>query len=160
LQARHDHGSQYVSDHFQDDLTFLGLTSSPAFVQWPEGKGVAGRFIRTLKEQLLWVRPFETVEELRVAVLEFKDRCNREWLCERHGHQSPAAVRAAGGMSGPRLKSEPHNGPRIVDLGGGRYLTIPRGGRSDAVTINSVSRKSGAVQSRSVERLSSIGLAP
>jgi transposase InsO family protein len=94
LQARHDHGSQYVSDYFQDELTFLGMTASPAFVREPEGNGVAERFIRTLKEQLLWVRPFETVEELRLALLEFKDRYNREWLCERHGHQTPAAVRA------------------------------------------------------------------
>jgi putative transposase len=94
LQARHDHGSQYVSDYFQDELRFLGITSSPAFVREPEGNGVAERFIRTLKEQLLWVRPFATVEALRVALLEFKERYNRGWLCERHGHQTPAAVRA------------------------------------------------------------------
>jgi len=94
LQARHDHGSQYVSDYFQDELKFLGITSSPAFVREPEGNGVAERFIRTLKEQLLWVRTFETVEELRVALREFQARYNREWLCERHGHQTPAAVRA------------------------------------------------------------------
>jgi hypothetical protein len=77
---------------FGTELTFLGITSSPAFVREPEGNGVAERFIRTLKERLLWVRPFETIEEL--ALLEFKDRYNREWLCERHGHRSPAAVRA------------------------------------------------------------------
>jgi putative transposase len=96
LQARHDHGSQYMSDYFQKELTFLGITASPAFVREPEGNGVAERFIRTLKEQLLWVRPFETVDELRVALLDFKERYNREWLCERHGHQTPAAVRASG----------------------------------------------------------------
>jgi hypothetical protein len=28
------------------------------------------RFIRTLKENLLWVRTFETIEELRQALLE------------------------------------------------------------------------------------------
>jgi putative transposase len=94
LQARHDHGSQYVSDYFQDELKFLGITSSPAFVREPEGNGVAERFIRTLKEQLLWVRTFETVEELRLALLDFKERYNRGWLCERHGHQTPAAIRA------------------------------------------------------------------
>jgi putative transposase len=94
LRARHDHGSQYMSDYFQDELKFLGIESSPAFVREPEGNGVAERFIRTLKEQLLWVRTFETVEELRRALLDFKERYNREWLCERHGHQTPAAVRA------------------------------------------------------------------
>ena len=61
LLARHDHGSKYVSDYFQDELKFLGITSSPAFVREPEGNGVAERFIRTLKEQLLWVRTFDTV---------------------------------------------------------------------------------------------------
>jgi putative transposase len=94
LLARHDHGSQYVSDYFQDELKFLGITSSPAFVREPEGNGVAERFIRTLKEQLLWVRTFDTVEELRLALLAFKERYNRQWLCERHGHQTPAQVRA------------------------------------------------------------------
>jgi transposase InsO family protein len=94
LQARHDHGSQYVSDYFQAELKFLGIASSLAFVREPEGNGVAERFIRTLKEQLLWVRTFDTVEELRHALLEFKARYNREWLCERHGHQTPAQVRA------------------------------------------------------------------
>lgn len=96
LQARHDHGSQYMSDYFQDELRFLGITSSPSFVREPEGNGVAERFIRTLKEQLLWLRTFDTVEELRVALLAFKERYNREWLCERHEHQTPAAVRAQG----------------------------------------------------------------
>jgi putative transposase len=94
LLARHDHGSQYVSDYLQDELKFLGIESRPSFVREPEGNGVAERFIRTLKEQLLWVRTFETVEELRLALLEFKERYNREWLCERHAHQTPAAVRA------------------------------------------------------------------
>src|SRR3954466_14022154 len=61
LQLRHDHGSQYVSHHFQAEIRFLGIESSPAFVREPEGNGCAERFIRTLKENLLWVRRFETV---------------------------------------------------------------------------------------------------
>ena len=95
LALRHDHGSQFLSDTFQTELRFLGITSSPAFVREPQGNGCAERFIRTLKEQLLWIDRFETVEALRLALLTFKDRYNREWLLERHGHQTPAAVRAA-----------------------------------------------------------------
>ena len=68
LALRHDHGSQYVSHHFQSEIRFLGLESSPAFVREPEGNGCAERFIRVLKENLLWVRRFETVEELRLAL--------------------------------------------------------------------------------------------
>lgn len=93
LQVRHDHGSQYMSDDFQAELRFLGMTSSPAFVRAPEGNGVAERFIRTLKEQLLWVRTFQTVEELRQALLDWLRLYNEQWLVERHGFRSPAQVR-------------------------------------------------------------------
>jgi putative transposase len=71
-------------------LTFLGIDSSPAFVRAPEGNGCAERFIRTLKENLLWVRTFETVEELRQALLAFRETYNTTWLVERHGCLTPA----------------------------------------------------------------------
>jgi putative transposase len=61
-RLRHDHGSQYVSHHFRAEIRFLAIEGSPAFVREPEGNGCAERFIRTLKENLLWVRRFETVE--------------------------------------------------------------------------------------------------
>jgi transposase InsO family protein len=93
LSVRHDHGSQYMSDAFQRELTFLGIDSSPAFVRAPEGNGCAERFIRTLKENLLWVHTFETLEELRQALLAFRETYNTTWLVERHGFQTPAAVR-------------------------------------------------------------------
>jgi transposase InsO family protein len=93
LQVRHDHGSQYMSDDFQAELRFLGIASSPAFVRAPEGNGVAERFIRTLKEQLLWVRAFRTVEELRQALQAWLVTYNEQWLVERHGFRSPAHVR-------------------------------------------------------------------
>src|SRR4051812_34833377 len=47
----------------------------------------------TLKENLLWVRTFDTVEELRQALLDFRESYNTTWLIERHGFQTPAAVR-------------------------------------------------------------------
>jgi hypothetical protein len=84
-----------MSDTPQAELRFLGIASSPAFVREPEGSGCAERLIRTLKEQLLWIERFETVEALRLALLAFRDRYNAEWLVERHDHQTPAAVRAA-----------------------------------------------------------------
>jgi hypothetical protein len=33
-------GSQYMSDHFQREIAFLGIESSPAFVRAPEGTAV------------------------------------------------------------------------------------------------------------------------
>jgi putative transposase len=93
LAVRHDHGSQYLSDAFQNELAFLRIESSPAFVRAPEGNGCAERFIRTLKENLLWVRSFETIEQLRQALLEFRDTYNNTWLIERHGFIAPSAFR-------------------------------------------------------------------
>jgi hypothetical protein len=58
-----------------------------------ERNGGAERIIRTLKEQLLWVRNFETVEELRLALLQWQQTYNEHWLIERHGHRTPAQVR-------------------------------------------------------------------
>lgn len=94
LALRHDHGSQFTSHAYQEELAFLGISSSPAYVREPETNGCSERFARTLKEQLLWLRRFNTVEELNRALQEFKDKYNRSWLIERHGWISPAACRA------------------------------------------------------------------
>lgn len=65
LARHHDHDSQFLRNLFQTELRFL------------------------------WIECFETVEALRRVRLVFKDRYNREWLIERHEHQSPAAIGAA-----------------------------------------------------------------
>ena len=52
------------------------------------------RFIRTLEENLLWVQRFETIKELRLALIEFADWYNTHWLVARHRHRTPAQVRA------------------------------------------------------------------
>ena len=74
LARRHDHGSQYVSHHFQAEVL-------------PE------RFIRQLKENLLWIRRFATIEELRLVLLAFQQTYNQRWIIERHGYRTPAQVR-------------------------------------------------------------------
>mgnify|MGYP003385048268 CR=1 FL=1 len=82
-----------MSDYFQAELGFLGITSSPAFVRAPEGNGVAERFIRTLKEQLLWVRTFQTIEDLRYALHDWLRIYNEQWLVGRHGFRSSIQMR-------------------------------------------------------------------
>jgi putative transposase len=63
LAVRLDHGTQYLSDHFVNQLRFWGMAPSFAFVAEPETNGVAERFIRTLKEQAIYGRIFCTVAE-------------------------------------------------------------------------------------------------
>jgi transposase InsO family protein len=89
LALRHDHGSNYLSRDFQSELRFLGIESSPSFVREPEGNGVAERFIRTLKENFLWVHTFETIEELRQGLRDFVAHFNATWLVARHGYRTP-----------------------------------------------------------------------
>lgn len=93
LQLRHDNGSQFVSRAFQAELRFLGMESSPSFVRAPEGNGCIERFWRTLKEQLLWIKTFATIEELNQALKTFQNHYNQNWLIGRHGHRPPATVR-------------------------------------------------------------------
>ena len=94
LALRHDHGSNYMSGDFQDEIRFLGIESSPSFVREPEGNGVAERFIRTLKENFLWVHTFDTIEELRCALRDFAAHYNATWLVARHGYRTPNQIRA------------------------------------------------------------------
>ena len=53
------------------------------------------RFIRTLKEQCLYLHRFETLEEARERIAAFITLYNHEWLIERLGHRTPAQARAA-----------------------------------------------------------------
>lgn len=92
ISCRHDWGPQYTSSHFTGSLRWLGIEDSPAYVGEPPCNGCAERFIRTLKEQVIWTRRFETIEELAQAVRAFMALYNREWLIERHAHRTPHEV--------------------------------------------------------------------
>ena len=94
LALRPAHGSNYLSRDFQAELRFLGIAGSPSFVRQPEGNGVAERFIRTLKENFLWVHTFDTIEDLRRELQEFVAHYNATWLVARHGYRTPNQVRA------------------------------------------------------------------
>lgn len=95
LSLRMDHGTQYLSDHFLNQIKFWGLTPSFAFVAEPQTNGVAERFNRTLKEQAIYGRVFRTVDDVREAVRIFVDLYNSEWRVEKNGFRSPDEIRQA-----------------------------------------------------------------
>ena len=95
LALRHDHGSNFMSDDFQKQIRFWGMAPSYAFVGEPETNGVIERLFRTLKEQVVHGRIFQTIDEVRDAVRAFVVRYNAEWLIEKNGHRSPLDARAA-----------------------------------------------------------------
>jgi transposase InsO family protein len=95
LALRHDHGSNFMAEHFQQQIRFWGIAPSFAFVAEPETNGVIERFFRTFKEQVVHGRIYQTIDEVRDAVRAFAARYNAEWLIAKNGYLSPAAARAA-----------------------------------------------------------------
>jgi putative transposase len=89
ISCGHDWGPQYTSSHFQGSLHWLGICDSPAYLGEPPCNECAERFVRTLKEQCIWSRPWRDVEELREGVRGFVELYNTCWLIERHGHRTP-----------------------------------------------------------------------
>ena len=93
LTVRCDYGSQYISDAFQGELKYQGISISHSYVREPQCNGVIERFMRTLKEQVIYCHRFKNLQEARRIIGEFIQRYNREWLQERHGYLTPMEVR-------------------------------------------------------------------
>ena len=111
LTLRHDHGSNCMSGDFQAEIKCLGITSSPSFVREPEGNGVAERFIRTLKENVLWVHTFDTVEDLRRAPF------------SRVFSSRSARFSSSSAAYGPEARPSDASGPpgKRIEIGNGRW---------------------------------------
>jgi len=105
LKIRCDWGPQYIADAWITEVKWLGMTISPSYVGEPECNGVMERFIRTLKEQCLYLHQFATLEEARRLIAAFIGRYNHEWLIERLDHRTPAQARAEAGRRAARAWS-------------------------------------------------------
>lgn len=46
------------------------------------------------RQQLLWNENLNTLEEPRLALLEFKGCYNNGWLVQKHGHTKPSSAQA------------------------------------------------------------------
>ena len=90
-----DHGSQYLSDHFLNQIRYWGIRPSYGFVEEPETNGVAERWNRTLKEQAIHGRIFQNLKEVRAAVTAFVERYNTTWRLEKLGYHTPIEAREA-----------------------------------------------------------------
>ena len=93
LALRVDWGTQYTSDRFRGEIRFLGGEISHSFVGEPQCNGISERFVRTLKEECLWLHDFETLEQARPVIAAFVELYNHEWLIERLGYRTPAQAR-------------------------------------------------------------------
>lgn len=89
LQLRSDHGSQYDSSDFMNEMKFLGLNMSKAYVRSPECNGVIERFHLTLEEELLQIKSFNSLEEAQREIADFVEKYNTHWILHRLDHYSP-----------------------------------------------------------------------
>ena len=62
---------------------------------WADDRRDRWWLAQTLKEQVLWIERFDTLERLRARVRQFTHDFNEHWLLERHGYRSPRQGRAA-----------------------------------------------------------------
>lgn len=93
LLLRIDNGSQYTSDYFLKQIAYMGIQDSFGLVRQPQTNGVAERFNRTLKEQILDSRIFNRIEDVREVVRQFVEQYNAKWLLAKLGYQSPLEAR-------------------------------------------------------------------
>lgn len=93
LRIRIDNGCQYSSDYFLQQISYMGMQESFGLIKQPQTNGVAERFNRTLKEQILDGRAFQGVEDVRRAVGHFVEQYNAQWLLGKLGYRSPLEAR-------------------------------------------------------------------
>ena len=91
VQCPVDRGEERLTNQ----IKFWGIQPSYAFVEQPQTNGVAERFNRTLKEQIIHGRIYRNIAELRNAVRGFVEQYNAQWIVEKNGYLSPAQARQA-----------------------------------------------------------------
>jgi putative transposase len=95
LGLRTDHGPQYTGADCEDLCTRWHLDHTLAPVGRPTGNAVAERVIRTMKEECIWLRDWNSLDELQAELDVWRTMYN-----EQRPHQSlewatPAEVRAS-----------------------------------------------------------------
>jgi putative transposase len=94
VELRTDHGPQYTGSDCADLCEQWGLDHTYAPVGRPTGNAVAERVIRTLKEEVVWLRDWDSLDELRVALDAWVKRYNEQRPHQALGWKTPAEYRA------------------------------------------------------------------
>ena len=72
-----------------NEMAFLGLKMSKAYVRSPECNGVIERFHRTLEEQVFQINSFETLAQANEIITTFIKNYNNDWIMHRLKYCSP-----------------------------------------------------------------------
>lgn len=105
LELRTDHGPQYTGQDCRDLVAEWRLVHTFAPVGRPTGNAVVERVIRTLKEEVIWLRDWDSADEVRAAVEAWVRRYNDERPHQALGYATPAEYRTRKlGRPVPKLK--------------------------------------------------------
>jgi putative transposase len=94
VELRTDHGPQYTGSDCEAMCREWGLDHTFAPVGRPTGNAVTERFIRSLKEELIWLKDWESLAELQAALDDFRVFYNERRPHQALGYRTPAEYRA------------------------------------------------------------------
>jgi putative transposase len=94
VELRSDHGPQYTGADCAALVDEWGLEHTYAPVGRPTGNAVVERVIRTLKEEVVWLRDWNDIDELRAAIVAWVKRYNEQRPHQSLGWKTPAEYRA------------------------------------------------------------------
>jgi transposase InsO family protein len=94
LELRTDHGPQYTGADCEALVREWHLLHTYAPVGRPTGNAVVERFIRTMKEEVVWLRDWESADELRAALVRWLERYNEARPHQSLAWKTPARYRA------------------------------------------------------------------
>lgn len=89
LSLMSDNGTQPTSVGFIREVGSLGIKQAFTAYSNPKGNADTERLIRTVKEELIWLREWSTVAELARAMPEFAASFNENYLHSALGYKTP-----------------------------------------------------------------------
>ncbi len=91
LNLMSDNGSQPTSLTFMRECRALGIKQAFTAYNNPKGNADTERLIRTIKEELCWLREWSSVEELKIEMENFVEYFNANYLHSAIGYKTPNA---------------------------------------------------------------------
>ncbi len=89
LKLMSDNGSQPTSLCFMKACSNLGIQQVFTSYNNPKGNADTERMIRTMKEELFWLREWENERELSLELDKWVEYYNRNYLHSAHGYRTP-----------------------------------------------------------------------
>jgi transposase InsO family protein len=91
LSLMSDNGSQPTSRSFMETCAGLGIRQAFTAYNNPKGNADTERMMRTLKEELCWLRAWQSANELKTALDTFVEDFNNGYLHSALGYRTPNA---------------------------------------------------------------------